>query len=174
MHCSSDSVAKSLPSIGCDGVEMEQRKTLLSTAPSTRLANDDMPALAPAPALGRVLVVDDAASNRKIVCKILTKRGYECFQAEDGRQCVDMVLSHENFQYFDCILMDSEMPVLNGPDATADLRRRGYKQPIYGLTGNVMDTDIDFFLRCGADHIMSKPFQILEFSSLLAKSKCVK
>lgn len=120
---------------------------------------------------GRVLVVDDAASNRKIVSRILRQRGYECDEAKDGKECISVILAKGDMEYYSCILMDFEMPVLNGPDATVELRKMGLKIPIYGLTGNVMVDDIEHFLISGADHVLSKPFQVGEFSAYLAQSR---
>lgn len=121
---------------------------------------------------GKVLVVDDAASNRKVVSRILSKHGYECTEAKDGKEAIKIVEEKNNPNYFSCVLMDYEMPVLNGPDATAALRSRGYPLlPIYGLTGNVMVEDIDHFLQSGANHVLGKPFQISEFKTFMVNSK---
>jgi signal transduction histidine kinase/CheY-like chemotaxis protein len=120
--------------------------------------------------LGRVLVVDDACSNRKIVCKMLQKRGYACVQAQDGKECLDIVFAASSADFFDCILMDFQMPVLNGPDATTALRKAGYSLPIFGLTGNVMPAEIEHFLRCGADHVLPKPFLVSDFTALYEKT----
>ncbi|CAN0441590.1 unnamed protein product, partial [Ectocarpus fasciculatus] len=109
---------------------------------------------------GKILVVDDTASNRKIVCRMLRKHGYECEEAKDGREAINMIEEKNEPSYFSCVLMDFEMPLMNGPDATAALRERGCRLPIYGLTGNVMADDVEYFLRSGADHVLAKPFQI--------------
>ncbi|KAJ1413948.1 CheY-like superfamily, partial [Ochromonadaceae sp. CCMP2298] len=55
------------------------------------------------------------------------------------------------------ILMDFEMPVLNGPSSTRLLREKGCTVHIIGITGNVMKADIDFFKSCGADAVFAKP-----------------
>jgi hypothetical protein len=68
----------------------------------------------------RILVVDDTASTRKVMCRLLTNCGCETFQARDGQECVDMVSSNLHAP-FDLILMDFEMPILNGPNATKKL-----------------------------------------------------
>ena len=120
---------------------------------------------------GRVLVVDDAASNRKIVCRMLRQRGFECDEAKDGKECLAIVESKSSQSYYACILMDFEMPVMNGPDATVQLRQRGYVAPIFGLTGNVMVDDIEHFLRCGADHVLAKPFRVADFIKYLHEER---
>ncbi|CAM9128824.1 unnamed protein product [Ectocarpus fasciculatus] len=120
---------------------------------------------------GKILVVDDAASNRKIVCQMLRRRGYECEEAKDGREAINAIEGKNDPEYFSCVLMDFEMPVMNGPNATAALRARGYRVPIYGLTGNVMVDDVEHFLRSGADHVLAKPFQVTEFNTYMMESK---
>jgi CheY-like chemotaxis protein len=123
---------------------------------------------------GRVLVVDDAPTNRKIVCRVLRSRGFECVEARDGQECLkimknmSMASSDESGEssHFDCIVMDFEMPVLNGPDATVALRDLGHTLPIIGLTGNVMQEDMQHFLDSGADIVMVKPLDIGEFMKI--------
>ena len=50
--------------------------------------------------------------------------------------------------------------VMHGPDATAELRKAGYNGMVVGVTGNVLQDDIDYFLKCGADAVLSKPLNI--------------
>ncbi|CAM9392814.1 unnamed protein product, partial [Ectocarpus fasciculatus] len=118
-----------------------------------------------------VLVVDDVASNRKIVCRMLRKRGYICEEAKDGKEAIEVIEEKKDSSFFACVLMDFEMPIMNGPQATAALRALGYRIPIYGLTGNVMVDDIEFFLHHGADQVLTKPFQISEFETHMMESK---
>ena len=61
---------------------------------------------------------------------------------------------------YDCILMDYEMPKINGPTATTQLRLKGCKIPIIGVTGNVMGSDIDLFVRHGANEVLGKPLKL--------------
>jgi CheY-like chemotaxis protein len=56
--------------------------------------------------------------------------------------------------------MDYEMPLLNGPEATKQLRTLGYKGIILGITGNVLSEDIECFKEHGADEVMSKPVSL--------------
>lgn len=111
-----------------------------------------------------ILVVDDASSNRKLVCRLLQSKGFRCEQAENGLECVGMVLSGRN--HFDMILLDFEMPVMNGPDAAKKLREMKCEIPIIGLTGNVLPEDKQYFLDHGANIVFSKPLnidQLLEY-----------
>ena len=73
--------------------------------------------------------------------------------------------------FYDCILLDSEMPNLNGPKAARYLRDQGYKIPIIGLTGNVLTDDVNDFLDHGADHVMFKPFNFESFKMMITRSE---
>lgn len=127
----------------------------------------------------RILIVDDAPSNRKLLCRTLTNLGHICETASNGQECVDLITKHSNelthlqntlsgsyplpglFCAYDLILMDSEMPVLNGPGATKLLRNMGYKSVvIIGVTGNVLPDDIDIFLDHGVNAVIGKPLNI--------------
>ena len=112
------------------------------------------------------LVVDDVISNRKMLAMLLTKRGVVSMLANDGKSALDMVL--HNPDAYKLILMDNLMPVMNGVDATRELRRLGYPYLIIGVTGNVMDDDIAEYANAGADMVLSKPLNIPILEKLLA------
>ena len=116
-----------------------------------------------------ILVVDDATSNRKVLCRLLTNAGYVCGQAEHGQQCVEMMQASATGSQYDLILMDFEMPVLNGPLATKRLRELGYTTPVIGVTGNVLPADTDFFLSHGANFVLHKPVTMSQLQATLAK-----
>lgn len=127
----------------------------LSSSPPTNNAQ-----LIPKRALN-VLVVDDAASNRKVLCRLLRNNGFQCSEASDGAECVKMMQQCEpEDSFFDLILMDYEMPVMNGPMATQKIRNMGHKLPIFGVTGNVMNEDTTLFIMHGADVVLHKPLSI--------------
>jgi CheY-like chemotaxis protein len=67
---------------------------------------------------------------------------------------------------FDAILMDFEMPVMNGPAATAKLRALGCTAPIIGITGNVLPADVQLFKQHGATAVLPKPLNITELESV--------
>jgi CheY-like chemotaxis protein len=81
----------------------------------------------------------DATSNRKLLLRILTAKGYVCPEAADGQQAFDV---YQQMCADDCapcaVVMDYEMPVMNGPTATKHLREMGCESYIVGVTGNVM------------------------------------
>ena len=64
---------------------------------------------------------------------------------------------------YDAVLMDFIMPNMNGPSATEVIRSLGYTAPIFGVTGNGLTTDIEFFIRSGVDTVLLKPLSIGSF-----------
>ena len=113
-----------------------------------------------------ILVVDDAMSNRKMVRKMLNMNGFSVDLAVDGQECLDIMRACDIDKY-DCILLDYVMPNMNGPEVSKSLREMGFKNPIIGLTGNVMTDDVRHFLNNGADIVMPKPFNFQEFKDML-------
>ena len=127
-------------------------------------ANTEPPPVQPK----RILVVDDASSNRKMLSRILTAKGYVCEQAEDGQQAIDVYRAAvESGQPFYAITMDFEMPVMNGPTATGHLRALGCTIPIIGVTGNMLPDDIKHFKVQGATEVIGKPVNINRFEELM-------
>jgi CheY-like chemotaxis protein len=94
----------------------------------------------------RILIVDDVATNRKLLTRMSANRGHSVDEAKDGREAVDKVAKAltENNPY-DTILMDCEMPVLRGPDAVKEIREFGCDSFIVGITGNVMAEEVEYF-----------------------------
>lgn len=105
-----------------------------------------------------VLVVDDANSNRKLVCRILQREGYICHEAENGQVCIDKVMNQQHSYEF--IVMDYEMPVLDGPSAARQLRQMKCDLLIIGLSGNVLPEDQEYFIAQGANFVLPKPLII--------------
>jgi signal transduction histidine kinase/DNA-binding response OmpR family regulator len=107
---------------------------------------------------GRALVVDDHAVNQLLASKLLQSLGFEVSVAADGLQAVEQA----TLQAFDLILMDIQMPQLNGLQATAELRARERAQqrqpvPIIALTANASDADRRQALASGMNGYLSKP-----------------
>jgi Amt family ammonium transporter len=116
----------------------------------------------------RVLVIDDADSNRKLLMRVLTAKGFVCEGATNGQEGVDKFCDLQGKgDLVDAILMDFEMPVLDGPGATRKLRELGCECLIVGVTGNVLPQDIDHFKEQGANTVLAKPLNIEAFESFL-------
>lgn len=122
----------------------------------------------------RVLIVEDNFLNRKVLRKLLDSLNVESDDAENGKQAVELV--RKGVPY-DMILMDKEMPIMDGHEATRELRSMGVKCPIVGLTGNALDSDRNQFLAAGVDNFFTKPIsrhqlvRLLELYGLIVQNK---
>lgn len=109
----------------------------------------------------RMLVVDDVVTNRKLCIRLLERSGHTCDGASDGKEAVEMVQkSLDESNPYDCILLDYEMPKMNGPEACQRMRKLGCSSYIAGVTGNVMSEDVDHFRSCGVNWVLPKPFNL--------------
>ena len=111
----------------------------------------------------RVLVVDDVLSNRMMTGRVLERFGFEVDYAEDGQIAVNKC---RNYQY-GLIVMDNMMPVMTGKDATTVLRKQNYRGLVVGLTGNVLDEDLEEFRESGCDEVITKPLDVPELRRTL-------
>ncbi len=122
-----------------------------------------------------VLVVDDAASNRKLVCRMLKNKGYICHEAEDGKKCLEMIEKQMNEMKpsYDFILLDFEMPIMDGPSTVRHLRERNQFGDllIIGVTGNVLSEDVEYFLKCGVNAVFPKPVKMDELLDYIQNIK---
>jgi hypothetical protein len=108
---------------------------------------------------GRVLVVDDAIDGRVLLSKILMQIGLEVDSAADGQQGYDKaVRASQNGKPFDVVLMDMQMPVMDGFSATILLRSNQYEGRIVALTG--IGDGRERCLRAGCNDFASKPIGI--------------
>ena len=114
----------------------------------------------------RVLLVDDMVINNKIMDKLLRKQSMdfnynnlpisvETTMVEDGLHALNHFFTHKT-DFYHLIVMDAQMPVMNGFIATKMLRKYGYKGYIVGSTG-LQTNEYDYFISCGADVVIEKP-----------------
>ena len=126
----------------------------------------------PSPGVCDILVVDDSSLNRRLLCRLLNTSGHICDEASDGLIAVQKVkdrladTSNLNREYL-VILMDFVMPNMDGPAATQSIRNLGYYGPIFGVTGNVLDSDVNYFVGCGVNAVLTKPFDYTKFKELM-------
>ncbi|MCC9657022.1 hybrid sensor histidine kinase/response regulator [Rhodopirellula halodulae] len=117
----------------------------------------------------RVLVVDDRRDVRHISQHFLEKAGATVATAEDGQDGVDTAIeARDAGQPFDLIVMDMQMPNIDGLQATALLRSAGIDWPIIALTADAMKGDRDRCLNGGCDDYLSKPIDHVQLVSMVA------
>jgi len=118
----------------------------------------------------RVLLAEDGLENREVITLHLRNAGCEVIAAEDGRQAIETAMTASRSQSpFDVILMDMQMPVMDGYTATAELRQSGYTGPIIALTAHAMPEDRERCLRVGCDEYAPKPVEIPHLLAMIAR-----
>ena len=118
----------------------------------------------------RILVVDDQALNREIVEALLNFVGITPRMASDGQQALDL-LDASGPNAFDLVLMDIQMPVMDGLSATRELRsRKGFEAiPIIAMTAHTMEHEKDISAKAGMNDHIGKPFDNESFYRTLAR-----
>lgn len=114
---------------------------------------------------GDVLLVEDNVDNQKLVALFLRRAGAHTEFAENGQRAVALAMQHE----YNLILMDLQMPVMGGLEATRALRQHGYRGAIIALTANAMKSDIEACAEAGCDELVSKPIQQEKLGQLLLR-----
>lgn len=120
----------------------------------------------PAPRLrGRILCAEDNDLNRRLVSLLVGKTGAGLVHVANGAEA----LERASREAFDLILMDIQMPVMNGRDATRALREAGVNTPIIALTANVMTEDIAEYRLAGCNDHLAKPIDRERFYAVLSR-----
>ena len=114
---------------------------------------------------GIVLVAEDNFTNQLLIEIMLQERGLDYKIVDNGKLAVDEALKRG----YDLILMDINMPVLDGVSATKQLRDAGYTNPIVSLSANVIESDILSYKDAGVDDTLAKPIDAQELNNVLRK-----
>ncbi|MBO6824649.1 MAG: response regulator [Sneathiella sp.] len=116
-----------------------------------------------------ILLVEDSDINQMIVREMLVKDGHQVSICDNGAQAVSVI--RENPQKFDLVLMDIQMPVMNGIDATQAIREGGVTVedlPIVAMTANTLKNQVDKYLEAGMQKILTKPIVHADVRNVIA------
>ena len=111
------------------------------------------------------MLAEDDINNQNIISKYLKKLGLAVDVADNGQDAINKTLDRE----YDLIMMDMQMPILDGLEATRQLRESGKNVPIVSLTANAMQEDRKKCIEAGANDYLSKPIEFNEFYTTLKK-----
>lgn len=111
----------------------------------------------------RILLTEDNDLNAEIATELLTEEGLEVERASDGVECIEM-LEKSPDEYYDLILMDVQMPIMNGYDTAANIRRMDNRRksdiPIIAMTANAFSEDRERALQAGMNDHIAKPIDM--------------
>ena len=139
------------------------RKTVAELEPNHLTAEHE--SAPPSAFSGTILLAEDNAINRVLAVRLLTRRGYQVQTAQDGLEAVELFRR----QPVDVILMDIQMPKMDGNKATQTLRKQGYKGPIIALTANALKSERENALKLGFDDYITKPIEKKELYASLKR-----
>jgi len=114
-----------------------------------------------------ILLVEDNKINQEIIIEILTKRGYHIDIASNGVESLDLFRLQKN--KYDLILMDLQMPVMDGYEASKILRKMDENIPIIAITANIMKNDVAKIKKVKMDDYLSKPIKVEELLEVIQK-----
>lgn len=111
----------------------------------------------------KVLVVEDNKINQLVTQKIMRKNNYLCILADDGFEALEILDKNS----FDIILMDINMPIMNGFETTRKIRNKGIKTPVIALTAFTKSEIIEEGISAGINDIIIKPFEPIELFDVI-------
>lgn len=126
----------------------------------------------------RILLAEDGPDNRRLISFLLKQAGAEVILADDGMKAMELAVAtfpgwgrryDDVTEPFDVILMDMQMPIMDGYEATHRLRAKGYGGPIIALTAHAMTQDCQKCLDAGCDEHVSKPVDRVRLLTTIAR-----
>jgi PAS domain S-box-containing protein len=151
-----------IPTGSLDGVAMGQRSTADVIASPPKVKQRQCPVLPPC----RILLVEDGVTNRKLITVLLERAGAMVRTAENGQAGLEAVA----WEPFDLIIMDMQMPVMDGYSATQELRRIGCTIPIIALTAHAMASDEKKCRAAGCSAYLTKPIDRVQLLTAVAEA----
>uniref|UniRef100_A0A7S3P773 Histidine kinase n=1 Tax=Amphora coffeiformis TaxID=265554 RepID=A0A7S3P773_9STRA len=119
-----------------------------------------------------ILVAEDNEMNQKLVKAMLKRSGHVPTIVGNGQEAIDEIFAHPNRGFYDLVLMDVQMPVLGGIEATEMIRNQGWNKeelPIIGLTASFQKTDLDYYLGVGMNDCLGKPVRMNALQDIVKK-----
>jgi CheY-like chemotaxis protein len=110
-----------------------------------------------------ILVAEDNEVNLMVISKMLTRIGHRFDHAADGQIALDLVLKNN----YDLVLMDVQMPVMDGIQATRKIREKEIDIPIIALTANAFREDRERCISSGMNEFLTKPLKLIDLKNLL-------
>ena len=144
----------SLPCKRCDS-------NIVATAPLDLATVDDDVALFS----GTVLLAEDHDDNRRLIARLLSRLGLDVIVASNGKEAVKLCMEHQP----NLVLLDIQMPEMDGVEAFRKLRSLGCHQPIFALTANAMAHEVSQYLDIGFTGHLKKPIERKNFVATIAK-----
>ncbi|MFZ5829365.1 MAG: ATP-binding protein [Planctomycetota bacterium] len=138
----------------------------LAEAPSARLRRRSASNTSPDPMLklnARILLAEDSADNQRVIAFFLRKSAAQVEIVDNGKAAVDALLAEQSrspmqgSEPFDCVLLDIDMPLMNGLEAARQFRLHGYRGPLVALTAHAMTHEVQRCLDAGFDCHVAKP-----------------
>jgi CheY-like chemotaxis protein len=120
-----------------------------------------------------ILIAEDNVVNQQLIRRLLERQGHTATIVDTGRGAIEALDKRE----FDVVLMDVQMPEMDGFEATAEIRRReqlsGKRHTIIAMTAHAMSGDRERCLRAGMDDYLSKPIALAQLTAVLNRSQAV-
>jgi len=120
---------------------------------------------------GEALICEDNGLNQQVICDHLARVGIQTIVTYNGKEGVEVVADRveKGEKPFDLIFMDIHMPVMDGLEASTQIRQTGVETPIIAFTANIMSNDLELYKNSGMDECLGKPFSSQELWTCLSK-----